>query len=472
MQTSGLPTRIPVPFADSGVKNSIPITASPTPGLASFTTGFGPLNMTPIVAGGIPPEGQDFNGILNAITNVLRWTNAGGQYAYDATFSAAVGGYPKGALIARAGYDGYWQNTAENNTTNPDTGGAGWKPVPVQGGEAAIDTGTANAYSCVYSPAIVARSEQQVLRFKVKTANTGASTFNDGLGAVALVGGAQSALQGGELIANGDAWAQWNTSIGGGAYILLFCTGAAEQVAPASQSQHAVNAGQIQTQALTAFTTTGTAPAFVLTPAPAIIAYVAGQRFRVKLHAASAGSDTINISGLGAKNIKQYDSGGNKVAVILAAGQLADVEYDGVDVVVLDPLPAGQATETVTGILKIGTQALVNAGVDDTTSVTPKKMKNGFLFAVAVNGYMVLPSWMGGWGIQWGVVASLASGTPLTLSLPIAFANSTLWCLAGGSDSSNLNALACNAAPINNATIRLAQSYGSTMAARYFAIGN
>lgn len=109
----------------------------------------------------------------------------------------------------------------------------------------AIDTGTANNYVCNFTPAISARVEGQPLRFKVKTANTGACTINDGLGAVAMVGGAHSPLRGGELVANGDAWVQWNTSIGGGSYILLFCTGAAEQIAPATQSQHAAQLGQI-----------------------------------------------------------------------------------------------------------------------------------------------------------------------------------------------------------------------------------
>lgn len=108
----------------------------------------------------------------------------------------------------------------------------------------AIDTGTANTYVCNFTPAITTRAEGQPLRFKVKTANNGACTINDGLGVVALVGGAHTALQGGELIANGDAWIQWNSSIGSGSYILLFCTGAAEQVAPATQSQHAMQLGQ------------------------------------------------------------------------------------------------------------------------------------------------------------------------------------------------------------------------------------
>ncbi|CAI8787322.1 Collar domain-containing protein [Pseudomonas sp. IT-P253] len=111
----------------------------------------------------------------------------------------------------------------------------------------AIDTGVANAYVCAFTPALTARNEQQVLRFKAKNANAGACTLNDGVGTVSLVGGGHSALQGGEIVANGDCWAQWNSSVGGGSYILLFCTGAAEQVANATQSQHALPLGQAMT---------------------------------------------------------------------------------------------------------------------------------------------------------------------------------------------------------------------------------
>lgn len=96
----------------------------------------------------------------------------------------------------------------------------------------------------------------------------------------------------------------------------------------------------LQKQTYTAFTTAGAAPNFTLTPAPAITAYTAGQRFRVKFHAAGSGADVLNISGLGNKSLKQYDSTGAKVAAVIAASQLADVEYDGVDMVIIDPLPA------------------------------------------------------------------------------------------------------------------------------------
>jgi hypothetical protein len=96
----------------------------------------------------------------------------------------------------------------------------------------------------------------------------------------------------------------------------------------------------LQKQTYTAFTTAGAAPNFTLTPAPAITAYSAGQRFRVKFHAAGNGADVLNISGLGNKSLKQYDSTGAKVAAVVAANQLTDVEFDGVDMVIIDALPA------------------------------------------------------------------------------------------------------------------------------------
>lgn len=128
MQANNTPTKIPVPFADSGTKNTIPVPSQIgiTAGAASFTTGFPPLTFTPIAAGGVPPFGADFNGVLNAITQALRWTNAGGQYVYDSTFATSIGGYPKGAWLQKATLDGFWMSTADNNTADPDASGAGW----------------------------------------------------------------------------------------------------------------------------------------------------------------------------------------------------------------------------------------------------------------------------------------------------------------------------------------------------------
>lgn len=123
-------------------------------------------------------------------------------------------------------------------------------------------------------------------------------------------------------------------------------------IATALTTLAAASIASLQTQAATAFTTAGTAPSYTLTPSPALASYVAGQRFRVKFHAAPAGSDTLNVSGLGAKTLKQYDSTGAKIAAVLASGMLCDIEYDGTDMVVLDPLPAAAASSVPTGVVE------------------------------------------------------------------------------------------------------------------------
>lgn len=129
MQINNSPGKIVLPFAegDPSGRATIPTTTT-TPGYASLSQGFPPITRTPKAAGGIPPRGVDMNGILNAISAAARWSAAGGGYKYDATFAndANVAGYPKGARVLNAAGSGYWLNTVDGNTSNPDTGGAGW----------------------------------------------------------------------------------------------------------------------------------------------------------------------------------------------------------------------------------------------------------------------------------------------------------------------------------------------------------
>lgn len=139
MQASDTPFKIPVPFAnDPASRNSIP-TASQigiTPGAASLTDGFPPLTRTPIPAGGVPPFGKDMNGAMYQIAAIARWLVGGGRFAYDSAFSTGAGGYPAGAVVMTSDGTGAWRNVTDNNTTNPDTGGAGWvayNPVGVTG---------------------------------------------------------------------------------------------------------------------------------------------------------------------------------------------------------------------------------------------------------------------------------------------------------------------------------------------------
>nr|EMB1299584.1 hypothetical protein [Escherichia coli] len=134
MLNSAIPTKMAVPFANSGEKQTIPVASQIgiSSGRASFTDGFPPLTRTPLTAGGIPPYGTDFNGILNAITSSIRWSNAGGVYSFDSDFSSSVGGYPKGSLLSNSINSGYWFNTTDANTANPENTNAsltGWVPA-------------------------------------------------------------------------------------------------------------------------------------------------------------------------------------------------------------------------------------------------------------------------------------------------------------------------------------------------------
>lgn len=262
----------------------------------------------------------------------------------------------------------------------------------IQGGNTtyALDTGTVNACAATFFPAITSLVDGLTLRFKAENSNTGAATFSpNGISASPIVGGNHSALQGGEIAATGDVWVQWNSSIGAGSWVLVESSGGGLQVAPATKSQHATNASQAQTQGVTAFSSDGVSTALTLTPVPAITAYAANQRFRVKFGLASTGADTLNVSGQGAKSIKQYDSTGAKVAAVFAATQLSDVEYDGTDFVLLDQLPAGSIVG-ITGSSKnlkcaaTGSSATVSVTADELVVLS----SSGFyktLLAVAVS---------------------------------------------------------------------------------------
>lgn len=120
------PSKILTPWATSGLKNTIPSSANPVTGKAGYDQGFPAINMTAKEAGGIPPFGQDFNGIFFDITQILQYMQAGGHPTYSPALSTAIGGYPMGAMLAKASGLGFWRNITTNNTSNPDSGGAGW----------------------------------------------------------------------------------------------------------------------------------------------------------------------------------------------------------------------------------------------------------------------------------------------------------------------------------------------------------
>lgn len=136
MQLSQIPAKFNIPFANNAggsFINPIPEASqtSITPGAASLFDGFPPLTFQPTASGGVPPFGKDFNGILNQATGWDQWFSAGGAIQYDSTFQSASGGYPKYAIVQSLIVPGnFWMSTVDSNTTDPDTGGAGWVNDP------------------------------------------------------------------------------------------------------------------------------------------------------------------------------------------------------------------------------------------------------------------------------------------------------------------------------------------------------
>jgi hypothetical protein len=82
--------------------------------------------------------------------------------------------------------------------------------IQAQGQNFALDTGTANAYAVVVTPALTSRVLGTPIRWKAANSNTGASTFNDGIGTVALKTPAGAALTANMVVAAGMYESYWN----------------------------------------------------------------------------------------------------------------------------------------------------------------------------------------------------------------------------------------------------------------------
>ena len=103
MQSLTTPTAISGPFANSQValKNVIPNAAADVANVynASMELGFPAVTMQPIDRGGTPPDGKDFNGILNVVSQFYFQFQNGFHPTFDSNVSTAIGGYPQGAVL-------------------------------------------------------------------------------------------------------------------------------------------------------------------------------------------------------------------------------------------------------------------------------------------------------------------------------------------------------------------------------------
>lgn len=432
MQLTNTPGKLVLPFANAGAKNTIP-TASQigiTAGAASLTDGFPPLTRTPIAAGGVPPSGLDMNGILYELSAILRWANAGGGYAYDAAFAtdSNVGGYPKGARIMRSDGLGYWFNTVENNTTDPEAAGAaaaGWVPdftngvtsvamasanvtlTPLQYGKPIIViTGTLTANLNLIFPTIV--NEWTVINN-----TTGPYTIT------------------------------CKTAAGSG----LVVNTAALIVGDGTNIQSAVTDAAALFGETVATATGGTADAITATFAPVPRYPSNGVPLSVRATAANATTTptfTPNSGVIAAATIVKGNNLPLSAGDISGAGYWLELAWDATLTkwVLLNPA-TGVSTVTVTNDATFADNSVKQASTGWVRgAMAAIATAAGFAISLTTNGYIKFPSWLGGLVIQWcqkSVTTSIAA-----YAYPIAFPTVMMLIVPGNANSNTTIPVASN----------------------------
>lgn len=123
------PTFVKQAFANNGIKNTIPDTTL-NQGYASYDEGFPAITMQPKESGGLPPRGQDMNGILNELSQFNQYQQMGGTYGLDNNI-LTNGGYAKNSIVYQD--DGIYRSLVDNNTddfvNDPSVIGSTWQLI-------------------------------------------------------------------------------------------------------------------------------------------------------------------------------------------------------------------------------------------------------------------------------------------------------------------------------------------------------
>lgn len=122
------PKLLPKAWASDGLKNDIPAArnGSLAQEAATYAEGFPGITMTPISVGGKPPSGKDMNGVLHDLSAHAVYQSQGGRYRFDAAYCAAVGGYPKGAVLMADTLDKEYISLVDGNRDNPNRSSDKW----------------------------------------------------------------------------------------------------------------------------------------------------------------------------------------------------------------------------------------------------------------------------------------------------------------------------------------------------------
>ena len=393
MQLSDQPDKIPLAFAENGEKDVIPEGSSPFDGRASLNDGFPPPTRQALIDGGIPPNGLDMNGILWLATAINRWQSAGGFFAYDSVFAtdSNVGGYPKGAMLVRADGSGFWISTANDNTTDPDAGGAGWQPVNnigVQSISMAGSNVTLTALQAARDVIVVSGTLSANVNLIFPTTVKQWLVTNNTTGAYTLT--CKTASGTGGLVTQGTS----RVFYGDGTNLY--------GVIPLASTQSQVD--------------TGTDTFTFLTPKT----FKDSTLRAVKASQAEVNTGTDDEKFVTSNTLANDTKWGTKAALAGSSSQTFSVATATSS---NHAVPKAQyetaASETINGISRFATLAELVAGALNYVGVSPNTLLNGLSKNISANGYLSLPSWLSGFTIQWGYIVPVSSTS--ANSFPVSF---------------------------------------------------
>jgi len=244
----------------------------------------------------------------------------------------------------------------------------------------ATDSGTANAYVVAPTPAVTALTIGTTVFFVTSNANTGASTIAvSGLTTKALDKKGATALVAGDILANavyqatydGTEWQLINPSTSSGGANNCSVAKSAAYYAGTGTTVSCLSEADL-TQYLY-IADSGSVNAYVLTLAPALATLNVGNVVSFTTTHSNTAASTVNVNGLGVKNITRAGTNALVGGEILS-GVIYDLQWDGTEWQLLNPSvllsgatpPACAGTTPAgPGCFTEGTAATAVAGVDD-----------------------------------------------------------------------------------------------------------
>ncbi|MGF6707617.1 hypothetical protein ABIA58_004487 [Pseudomonas frederiksbergensis] len=138
---------------------------------------------------------------------------------------------------------------------------------------------------------------------------------------------------------------------------------------------------------------------------------------------------------------------------------------------ITDELP-GQASEIVSGLVKVASQDQVSSGIDDAAAVSSKKLRAGFtLFISATSGlgYIAFPFWLGSFIIQWGTITNSAADVITTL--PVSFDTRFLGLVVSSGYTASSGSIGYVAGSPRNLSSFTSRASNSSLGAHFIAVG-